>query len=901
MSQKTSANPPHLPTSGSSRSGNQALETSIRQLIAEGKFKTALDNAKHFYKSQNSPESESLLLDAYLARIQSLLDQKLAPEARSLIDLVRERFPAAKERLDVLMTTVSVRGGEFNGLLQPLNDSLLAPDRRAAIELIVQTQVTDLPALAGCAALPPDHGLRQAAAALDAAFNLVTSGPVTDGQIELPEVSHRSPLAPWKVLIRAIASLYRGEDQACQDYLAAIKPDSVPLRLVPAMRAMLGAKPANPLKPVESALVAATGMSLSDLHRALEGVDHEFSDGHDDNRLFRAVGIAIRACQRIAPDLLGTLRQRIEVRARVVGLDVERLTSAMDGPARMDAEYYRMVARSLESTHDAEDLVESCDAWEQFREQAVRENWFPAKGVEVAALYLHMAEISARLPNDLLGRNRRRKRRDADPYFLFPEDLYARACLMDPHPEAFSQWMRWAEGQPGKAAEDVAQQWNKIRPGDLEPLLYLMNAAEKRSALPTALSYLDQAERIDPVHSQVRAARLHLLANAAIRHLQQNKPHLATEKLAAMDALPQARQGHRPAFVATMRHLIALILGKQSAADEAFLAVETCLGSKLAAQTLIFGMTSLLKRKPAIRILHVDQLSPEEKASLPKCMAIVVAIILDLGVLKTMYPEAYILEAEKQFPHVSGTLDVNDLRQLGRVGLNAERTQLAWAVSAAGLERGGPTEAYFLWLRARLIPQNQRKRCAALTAASVELGRLHGDTEVVDQAVQGMHDPSRGRSSPLTLDQAREVLKREVAWPAYPGSFQRGPDYSDLLPDEICLCPDCRRRRGESPDPFDDQDEFGFEDDDDVDADDDFDFGFDEPDLEEAEIVRVFKDNAPKDMPPWVLDTFVEIVRDGFRAGKSPQEVMAGVLAGVAALPDGGGGKKSKKKGRKNR
>ena len=899
MSQKPKANPPPLPASGSNGSSNQTPETNIRQLIAEGKSRNALENAKQFHKARNSPESEGLLLDTYLARIQSLLDQKLAPEANSLIDLVRERFPAAKSRLEVLMATVSVRGGELTGLLQPLNDPQLTPDRRAAIELLVQNEVADLPALAVCAALPPEHSLRQAAAALDAAFKLVTSGPVTDEQIELPEVSHRSPLAPWKVLIRAIASFHRGEDQACQDYLAAIKPESVPSRLVPSVRATLGQKPPHPLKPAESALVAATGVSLSELHRALENIDHEFNVGHDDSRLFKDVRTAIRECQRNAPDCLGPLKQRIEVRCRLIGLDIERLTSAMDGPPRMDAEYFRMLARSLESTGEAEDIVEACEAWEQFREEAVRENWFPAKGIEVAALYLHMAEISARLPDDLLGRNRRRKRRDADPYFLFPEDLYARACLMDPHPEAFSQWMRWAEGQPGKAAEDVAQQWNKIRPGDLEPLLYLMNAAEKRNALPTALSYLDKAERIDPVHSQVRAARLHLLASAAIRHLQQNKPHLAAEKVALIDALPQARQGHRPAFLATMRHLIALLSGKQKAADEAFLEVETALGGRFTAQILIFGIASLLKRMPAIRFSSLEQLSQAEKASLPKSLATVLAITSDLGILKTTYPEWCIIEAEKQFPQASASLDVVHLRQMGRVGLNTERPKLAWAVSAAGLERGGPTEAYFLWVRARLVPPTQPQRYDALTAASIELGRFHGDTEVVDQAVQGMRDPFERRSSSLTLDQAREVLKREVASPAYPDSSKKAPDYSDLVPDKVCNCPDCHRRRGESPGPFDDdEDEFGFEEED---RDDDFDFDFDGPFLgEEAEIVRAFKDNAPKDMPPWALDALIEGVTVGLRAGKSPEEIMAGLLAGLDGLP-GRGGKKSKKKGRKNR
>jgi uncharacterized protein len=57
------------------------IATNIRQLIVDGKSKTALDNAKEFHKKQGSAESEILLIDAYLARIQALSDQNLVVEA----------------------------------------------------------------------------------------------------------------------------------------------------------------------------------------------------------------------------------------------------------------------------------------------------------------------------------------------------------------------------------------------------------------------------------------------------------------------------------------------------------------------------------------------------------------------------------------------------------------------------------------------------------------------------------------------------------------------------------------------------------------------------------------------------------------------------------------------------
>ena len=86
---------PDNPTTGA------AEETSIRQLLANGKSKTALDRAKDLYKALGSAASEALLIDAYAGRIQALLDQNLPLEAKSLIELVRMAdklgMPAPKE------------------------------------------------------------------------------------------------------------------------------------------------------------------------------------------------------------------------------------------------------------------------------------------------------------------------------------------------------------------------------------------------------------------------------------------------------------------------------------------------------------------------------------------------------------------------------------------------------------------------------------------------------------------------------------------------------------------------------------------------------------------------------------------------------------------------------------
>ena len=849
------------------------IEASIRQLIANGKSKTALDSAKEFHKQHSNADSEILLIDAYLARIRALSDQNLAPEAKSLSALVRERFPSAKEQLDALSATASARGGDLDELLAPLNDPGLSAERHASIAEVIQNQVTDLAALVRCAALPPEHGLRRAAAAIDQAFGVVTSGLVTDEQIALPEVSHRSPLANWKLLIRAIACFYRNHDQACEEYLAAIRPESAPRRLVHALRAMLGTTPGArlagkstvDLKPAEAALASRTSGSLGELRRALTDLDHTFAHTQQPAQVFKAVRAAVRECRLSAPDLLGELRQMVCVRSEVAGLDSERMIVALEGAPRRDAIFFRDLAQELERTGDSEDLMQACECWDCFQREAVREGWFAERSLEVAALYLHMADLLGRMPAVLLQKIQRpfsgEVSRESN-YYCFPRELYARACLIDRHPDAFSQWLRWARRNSMVEAENVAHAWSKALPDAVEPLLFLMEQAEKRNAFPTALSYLNKAERIDAVNSIVRAARLRLLAAAAMQHLQKKKPHLAKQRLAEIGALPQSRQGDRPAFLNALRVLICLASGDKPGASQALLEVERVLGDGLAAVIFVFGCAASAKRKDLVLLPFPDTLPEHQRSRLPVSMARAIGLAADIGLTRNFrLPIEYFDETEAQFPRSGGSLNVEQIRLLGELGIAGKHPGLAWAASAAGLDRGGPTEAYFLLLRARALPKGLDDRHQVLTAAAAELGRSHRDMEVVGQAVEAGRDLFDEDPLSLSTDQARDVLRKEKTSPALPSRSSPGPDYSDLLPNDLCMCPACRGKRGQSSDP-------------DLDGI----FNLDAAELDEDEMRRSFFEKAPEGIPSQLLPALFEVAKEAFLRGEDPTEILSQIL-----------------------
>lgn len=229
------------------------------------------------------------------------------------------------------------------------------------------------------------------------------------------------------------------------------------------------------------------------LRRALEALDQSFASDRKD-RTLKAIRAAVQECRQSSPGQLDRLLQHISVRCAMAGLNQEQVTAAMGGPSRHDAYFLRLFARGIEESMEVENLAAACALWAQFRQLAVQEGWFAANGAEVATLYLHMADVLRRVPKEML-RSLQFARSQNDPvdedlYFLSPEKLYQRACALDPHAEAFSQWMEWAARESVGTVQAVAEAWHKIRPKDLEPVLHLMDAATKRQAFPTALAYL---------------------------------------------------------------------------------------------------------------------------------------------------------------------------------------------------------------------------------------------------------------------------------------------------------------------------------------------------------------------------------------------------------------------------
>jgi len=853
-------------------------ESSVRQLIANGKSKAALDRAKEIHKSNPCEGSEALLLDAYRARIRALLDQNLELEAKSLLDLVKQRFPKFAQRMEDVLASVAVRGGRVDDVLKALNDPQLPADQRAEIERLIQNEVTSLRVIAECSALDLEHPLRRAAAALQRAFDAVTSGPVADEALDLAEVSRRSPLAQWKMLIKAIACFYRHEDVRCREYLDAILPESAPARLVPALRAILEGRRDSTLSAAASNLVSAAVQEHKDLMRALRELDNAFTGESSEKALLNAASKAFAECRIAAPELAERLQDQIAARLLIGGLPDRAVRTAL-GPIRFDRSSLSLLhARGLEQSGDPEDIGLACVVWEEFRSLAVKEGLFEANSVEVAVLYLHMAELIARVhPRDLKTLRSIKdspETKHLDTYFLYPEELFSRASKLDPQPETFEKWLEWAKLQPGKKGERVAELWHQSRPRDLDPLLYLISKTLGREAFQPASKYLTLAEQIDKLHPGVRRARAQVLLGSIFRNIQQKKPHLAVPKLTELAELSQMRQGDRQAVIPAARCVGHVVSGAEAEAAVELSETVRLLGSETAATVLVHGVALECRRPPLEKLKPVEKLSAAEKQELPSAMARLMALSEYFGWKRAMLPWTWVVEARKQLSRNSGGLDTEQLRLLAEGSLRAEDREFGYLATVAGLERGGSMEAGFLLLRAQSLPEWKQWRRVVCIAAAAELARKQRDLPLVEKAIDLLHQC--GRIPPeMDEEDATDVLEQEREARSFPTIRDPGPDYEEFAED-VCDCAECRSRRGEP-------------------VDDDFDDEFFEPDDDEEDIFAdaPFGMKPPPGMPAEVGRMLINEIRKAIEAGEDPDEFMKRM---AARLGQPAGGPKGKRK-----
>jgi hypothetical protein len=797
----------------------------VDRLLAAGKAKQAVELAKQLHKQSNTPDTEKQLVSAYIARIEQFHNQAMYVEAKNLLELVCERYSSGREALGRIRFRSAMAAGNLGEVLAPLASEQTSPDDRQYIEELIRTQWTDLPGLARSEALPPEHPLRAAASAVWTAFEAVTSGPVDDPQIALAMVSRRSPLAGWKLLIRAIAAFYRKDDEGARRALDGIAPGAAVERLAAVMRRMIdGSVERTGQAGVLYARVIQDDRSLREALTSIDTALQRCSPA----LLKKSIREAITQCSIVMPEFLERLKQHISVASALSQCPAEEVLRVM-GSSRKDAFFWRLLARSAELS--APPPIAAL-YWERFLRHAVAEKAFAENSLEAAAVWLRIAGAISRESPEELAEFRRRLAgmKIISPYYdeqpsaisalrpasdhqlmldvLDTGSAFVRSARLSPRPETFRQWWAWAQRieLPVRQKEDVALAWHKGAPADAEPLVILCDLAEGRKALNLAVKRLGEAEAIDPLNTRVRQARLRLTLAVTWRHFSDRKPQLVEKDLADLAALPSMMEVERQAFLACMRAAWHLLRGEAALATECATNAVAALGP-LAGHAIFNSVLRIAKLKPdttAPVILCPPQATPREIA---QAEAKGMRLSRDLGVNLHRPPEwdpAIDIALQERPCGLSGT----EILQIGIGATSRSNTRQAYLASSAGLARAEAPASIsrLLLIRARTFnPIWGKSRAAQCLRAAMTLARTSHDEALTADILAEIDRARLGRwcinDAPMTHPGAIEptvldlILTNERKAEAYPETQAQSNAF--LVPDADAFEDD--NRSGSSP------------------------------------------------------------------------------------------------------
>lgn len=811
------------------RTDLDAVAAEIRHFLAKGSSKSALARAKEVYKELRDERAKTLLVEAYMGRILELLQKGCLQEARTLFDLVRSRHGFPETFQIEMEATLLALSGDMKRLLKPLaNQQALLPAGKEAIFKAIRNDVWDLKSIADCEALSKDHPLRKEAYALDEGFRAVTSEGNPEQGVLLPGISRKSPLAPWKMLIKGIEAFYAFEDKLCARFLDAVDSDSAPGRVAPALRAMISGETENGLGQGASALMDQVLGSEKQLLNAFNHLDWVMRNNPPARTFFAAVKRAVDICEAVRPELLEKLKQHIWVRCLMRGYPQGNVEKAMGGSPLKNAYCWRLYARAKEVKGEP---LWACALWDQFAVHAVHEGVLPPGGAELSSLYHHMALLLGQMsevefswetrefkanfqsfeaqyrgqPESIRDAFQNVKRPVKDPfYFLSPGRLYELACKVDPVSENFFMWFSWTRknAESWKEIDPVAISWHRAIRGDIRPLMYLTRSTEKRNALQKALGYLNKAEALDRLSPEVKQARKRLMVSIAIRHLKQKKTHLAQKDFQEMEVLPQFSEEDGLAFLSALKCVSALIDAHMDRSESHYNRALQMRAGPIAAHIVLRGLFNICSMGQ-----KGDRFLSRKKESLPTdeeaAMALAGACLLcrEMGMdLPGFHP--YAAPTERYLKKTPVSIDPAAIRAIAETALARGELPLAYTAAGAGLKKRDSGTARFLLLRAQSLPAWAFERRDECIDAVVAMARRERDMTLIDEAMD-FRRHRRGRmpfyggfdafdgDEALDLTDVEEIITLELEREDYPhepsissgGVFRRFED-DDELDDE---------------------------------------------------------------------------------------------------------------------
>jgi hypothetical protein len=733
------------------------LAARVRQLLGKGSTREAVELAKELLRTQPGGESEAILADAYAARVEALARSGLAKEAGSLAGLVAARYPALRMRFSGLAQRMDLEGGDLDFLLERIARS--EASARPGLERELTPWLFDPSTIATSPRLQENDPLRVAAGTIAELFRAVTSGPVpSEAMSVLDTIPRQSPLASWKLLIRAIEAFHRGDNARVKANLDAIPSQAPAARVRPVVERLMSPESVGSggkLSPQAEALRLAVGGEREEVAGALRGLEATFRQQRPRD--------AVQALRRIVGAFRGSPSHRLAIATLFRagfrhGLTPSELVRAL-GSGSSDLELLRLAALAFEEV----DPVGAAVLWNRFLEDSLQQRSI-AHGWEAATVLLHVAEI---LPDsgddeDLFGDF---FDDDFDEIEEAKESLGGKAGLLERALEESRDpriYRALVRDDPERARHWVLR-WREEHPREIEPLLHLLEIEEREKHYTAALALAEEGVTLDPSSVELRSRTLRLLLRAAEEAIGGKAFERARDLLARLDA-------ERAQFGESAVWLDALKVAAAGEKNERYALLER-LPDIVGNPTLAAILANALRAR--FKTLIPLQASTPEPAGALSAIIRVFTLRERWGV-EIPLPDGLVIPAAGGIA-AAGT---GDLALLGRGAIKIGERDFAWTATTEGLAREEATAAQFLWLRGELLlGTGEKQRALLCLQASRELARavremdmVRGITETIQRL--GRH---RDRHSDESFDvaQAHRVLRSERAMRATPHSIPK--------------------------------------------------------------------------------------------------------------------------------
>ena len=697
------------------------------ELLDQGKVREAVEAAKELARKAPGPETDELLVRAYSARIGQLRAEGLDRDARSLCDLVERRIPAAGARMAALREEGDLLADGFRGLLAALGGA--EGDERRRLSELLARKLADPGVLADSPALDIGHPLRREAGAVRELFTAVTLGPLPQGAMAaLDAVSRSSPLAPWKLLIRAIDAFYRGEAESVRRNVAAIPPESAVAPLGPLLLRLTDGAQAAPPGP---APVAELGERLSGgrggLRASLEDLEKGFLEEDEEK--------ALRAAERV---LAALPPSALEARRRFLLTLAARWVQSDFNPGALSASLFQGLpklekVRGIALAMERVDWEEALGLWYVYLDVRSHESP-PPPGREVAAVHLRMSALFPPDEEELhhaLGvccsKCLRQDIRDGRfPEFLDREALLEKAVAADPSRRTFQALFTRQVDEDRAAAAKTAARWHLARPGDPEPLVYLVGDAERRSAWQEALELLDRAEVERHLGPELRGRRLPVLVAKVQEHIRKRQAAAAMATLTLAKEEPEATNEDIGPYFAALEWALSRVRRKPDPAATQSAAGRLDAAAKNPALTWILGFTASFLFGGGEFECQKAVLPAQGFAAIVRLQRLVSRLAIDVHV-----PGEVPILAESHL----GKVPLGELLEFCAGPCSRGWPRSSFVATTIGIAGEGPLQARFLVARVRALMTRHdlgpASRTVDLLRSALALAKTTGDTEAL--------------------------------------------------------------------------------------------------------------------------------------------------------------------------